>query len=72
MCLEECSHSLRNECSICLKKDYKNGFEDYKLFPLEQSSVTKIQGRTNTRQNCSRVDAALKENLEFFAFFKVL
>ena len=38
---------------------------------MEQTSVTKIQGRTNTRQNYSRVDAALKENLEFFLFFKV-
>ena len=38
---------------------------------MGQISVTKIQGRKNTRQNCSRVDAALKENLEFFVFFKV-
>ena len=41
------------------------------LFRMEQISLTKIQGRTNTRQNCSRVDAALKKNLEFFVFFKV-
>ena len=47
------------------------GLKDLKLFPMEQISVTKIQGRTNTRPNCSRVDAALKENLEFFVFFKV-
>ena len=45
--------------------------KDLKLFPMEQISVTKIQGRANKRQNCSRVDAALKENLEFFVFFKV-
>ena len=47
------------------------GLKDLKLFPMEQISVPKIQGRTNTRQICSRVDAALKENLEFFVFFKV-
>ena len=47
------------------------GLKDLKLFSMEQISVTKIQGRTNTRQNCSRIDAALKENLEFFVFFKV-
>ena len=53
------------------KKRIKMDLKDLKLFPMEQISVTKIQGRTNTRQNCSRVDAALKENLEFFVFFKV-
>ena len=42
------------------------GLKDHKLFPTEQISVTKIQGRTNTRQNCSRV-----KNLGFFVFFKV-
>ena len=47
------------------------GLKYLKLFPMEQISVPKIQGRSNTRQNCSRVDAALKENLEFFVFFKV-
>ena len=47
------------------------GLKDLKLFHMEQTSVTKIQGRTNKRQNCSRFDAALKENLEFFVFFKV-
>ena len=47
------------------------GLKDPKLFPMEQISVTTIQGRTNTRQNCSRVDAVLTENLEFFVFFKV-
>ena len=47
------------------------GLKDLKLLPMDQISVTKIQGRTNTRPNCSRVDAALKENLEFFMFFKV-
>ena len=47
------------------------GLKDLKLFPMEQISVTKIQGRTNTRQNCSRANAALKENLEFFVFFVV-
>ena len=26
------------------------GLKDLKLFPMEQISVTKIQGRTNTRQ----------------------
>ena len=41
------------------------------LFSIERIKVAKIQGRTNTRQNCSRVDAPLKENLEFFVFFKV-
>ena len=45
------------------------GLKDDKLFPMEQISVTKIQGRTSTRQNRSRVDAALKENFEFFVFF---
>ena len=53
------------------KKSIKMGLKDLKLFPMEQISVPKIQGRTNTRQNCSRVDAALKGNLEFFGFFKV-
>ena len=47
------------------------GLKDLKLFPMEQISVTKIQVRTNTHQNCSRVDAALKENFELFVFFKV-
>ena len=47
------------------------GLKDHKLFPMESNSVAKYQGRTNTRQNCSRVDAALKENLEFFVFSKV-
>ena len=47
------------------------GRKGLKLFPMEQISVTKIQGRTNARQNCSRDDAALRENLEFFVFFKV-
>ena len=46
------------------------GLKDHKLFPMESISVPQIQGRTNTRQNCSRVDAALKENLEFFVFLK--
>ena len=53
------------------KKTIKMGLKDYKLFSLEQISVSKIQGHTNTRQNCSRVDAALKKNLELFVFFKV-
>ena len=53
------------------KKSIKIGLKDLKLIHMEQISVTKIQGRTNTRQNCSRVDAALKESLEFFVFFKV-
>ena len=47
------------------------GLKDLKLFPMEQISIPKIQGRTNAHQNCSRVNAALKENLEFFVFFKV-
>ena len=47
------------------------GLKDLKLFPVEQISKIKIQGRTNTRQNCSRVDAALKDNLDFFVFFRV-
>ena len=53
------------------KKTIKMGLKDLKLFPMEQISVPKLQGRTNTRQNCCRVDAAVKENLEFFLFFKV-
>ena len=47
------------------------GWKDHKVFPMEQISVTKIEGRTNMLQNCSRVIAALKENLKFFVFFKV-
>ena len=47
------------------------GLEDLKLFSMEQTSVTKIQGRTNTRRNSSTVDAGAKEDLEFFVFFKV-
>ena len=46
------------------------GLKDLKLVPMEQISVPKIQGRTNTRQDCSRVGAPLKENLEVFVFFK--
>ena len=42
------------------KKSIKMGFKGLRPFPMEQISVTKIQGRTNTRQNCSRVAAALK------------
>ena len=53
------------------KKTIKMGLKDLKLFAIEQISVPKIQGRTNTRQNCSRVNAALKESLEFFVFFRV-
>ena len=53
------------------KKSRKIGLKGPKLFTMEQISVPKIQGRSNTRQNCSRVDAALKENLDFFVFFKV-
>ena len=68
---KECSQSLKNECSICLKKWYKNWSQDFKLFIMEQTSVPKIQGRAITRQDCCTVDAALKENLEFFVFIKV-
>ena len=50
MSVKECSHSLKNECSICLQKEYKIGLKDLKLFTMEQISVPKIQGRTNTRQ----------------------
>ena len=53
------------------KKSIKMGSKDHKLFPMEQISVTTIQGRTNTRPNPSKVDAALKENLAFFVFFSV-
>ena len=47
------------------------GLKNHTLFPMGSISEAKIHGRTNTRQNCSRVDAALKENLVFFVFFKV-
>ena len=30
------------------------GLKDLKLFPMEQISVSKIQGRTNTRRNFQR------------------
>ena len=53
------------------KKTIKMGLKDLKLFPMEQISVPKIQGRTHTRQDSSRVNAALKENFELFVFFKV-
>ena len=53
------------------KKSIKIGLKDLKPFTMEQISVPKIKGHTNTRQNCSRVDAALKETLECFVFFKV-
>ena len=33
------------------KKSMKMGLKDLKLFPMEQTSVTKGQGRTNTRQD---------------------
>ena len=43
-----------------------------KLFAyIEASWTSKIQERTNTFQNCSRVDAAQKEDLQCFMFFKV-
>ena len=45
--------------------------KDNQVFPMEGITVTRIPGRTNTRQNCSRVDAALKGNSHFFGFFKV-
>ena len=38
------------------------GLKDNQLFSMERIKVAQIQRRTNTRQNCSRVDAALKEN----------
>ena len=47
------------------------GMKDHQLFPMETLSVARIQVRTNTRQNCSRVDGALKETLKFPVFFKV-
>ena len=47
------------------------GLKDNQVFPMEGITVAKIRGRTNGRQNCSRVHAALKENLDFFGFFKV-
>ena len=34
--------------------------------------MARIQRRTNTRQNCSRVDAPLKENVEFFVLIWTL
>ena len=38
-----------------------------KLFSLKVAKWTsKIQGHSNTRQNCSRVDAAMKADFEFF------
>ena len=46
------------------------GLRNNKLFPIGRFKVA-IQQRTNMRQNGSRVNAALKENLEFFVFFKV-
>ena len=47
------------------------GLKDNQVFPMERITVARIQGRTNTRQNCSRVDAALKENSEFFGFSNI-
>ena len=47
------------------------GLKDNQVFPMVGISVARTHGRTNTRQNCSRVHAALKENLDFFGFFKV-
>ena len=41
------------------------------LFPIRRLKVANIQRPINTRRNCSRVDAALEENLEFFVCFKV-
>ena len=32
------------------KKTIKMGLKDHKLFPMQQISVPKIQGRTNTHQ----------------------
>ena len=70
-CLLKSAHiASRMRAPYASKKSIKMGLKDHQLFPMEQISVTKIQGRTNVRQNCSRVDAALKENLEFFVFLK--
>ena len=63
--------ACRMSAPYASKQSIKMGLKDLKLFPMEQTSVTKIQGRTNTCQNCSRVNAALTENLEFFVFFNV-
>ena len=45
---------------------------EIKVFTLKVGNWTsEIQGRTNTHQNSSRDDAALKEDFEFFVFFNV-
>ena len=72
MCLLKSAHiASRMSAPYASKKSTKMGLKDLKLFPVVQISVTKIQGRPNTRQNCSTVDAALKENFEVIVFIKV-
>ena len=51
-CLLKSAHiPSRMSAPYATKKSIKMGVKDLKLFPMEQISVTKIQGRTNTRQN---------------------
>ena len=36
------------------------GWKDHKLFPMEQISVTKIQGRANMRHQCAACERLLR------------
>ena len=50
--------------------DDQNGVQKQSLHPHREASWTsKVRGRTNKRQDCSGVDAALKEDLQLFVFF---
>ena len=70
--MHACSHNdSQKSAQNAPQKSIKIGSKDNQLFPIERIEVAKIQGPINTRQNWSRVDAALKENVEFFVLFKV-
>ena len=56
-CVSKSAHiASKMSAPYASKKTIKMGLKDLKLFPMEQISVTKMQGRTNTRQKCSRLD----------------
>ena len=61
-CVLKCAHiASKMSAPYASKWTIKMGLKELKLFPMEQISVTKIQGCTNSRQSCSRVNAAVGE-----------
>ena len=52
LCLLRSAHiASRMSAPYASKKSIKMGLKDVKHFPMEQKSVTKIQGRTKTHQD---------------------